>query len=88
VLIGIAIGIQYSGGLTSVLGWTIFIVCIFYELGLVWLLFAVIKVARRVLATGGQGMIGLVGLGVLYLGIAVGSAAAQWAIYENQVVFC
>ncbi len=85
VLIGIAIGLQYSGGLNNVLGWAIFVVCIFYELGLVWLMFAVIKVARRVMATNGKGLIGLIGLGVLYLGIAVGSAAAQWAIYESHV---
>jgi hypothetical protein len=85
VLVGIAIGIQYSQGMQGVLGTAIFSVCIFYELGLVWLMFAVIKLARRVMSTGGKGIMGLIGLGIFYVGVAAGSAAAQWVIYEGHI---
>jgi chromate transport protein ChrA len=84
VLIGIAVGLQYSGGLDNVLGVAVFIVCIFYEIGLVWLMFAIIKQARRVMSTR-KGALGLIALIVFYLAVAVGSAAAQWAIYESRV---
>jgi hypothetical protein len=83
-LIGVAIGLQYSGGLTSVLGIAIFVVCIFYELGLVWLMFAIVRLARRVMATR-HGIFGLLGLSLFYLFVAIGSSLAQWAIYESRI---
>lgn len=84
VLIGIAIGILYSGGLNSVIGFAIFSVCVFYELGLVWLMFAVVKLAQR-FAASGKGFVGLFFLSLFFLAVAFGSAAAQWAIYEGHV---
>jgi len=85
VLVGIAIGAEYSTGLDKIIGAAVFASCVFYELGLVFLMFAIIKVARRVMSTQGKGLWGLFSLVLLYVGIAGGSSAAQWVIYEGHV---
>jgi hypothetical protein len=89
-LMGMAIGEQYSKGLELFQFYAVYAACLVYEFMLVMLMFAMVRQTLRAMVTDSlqasmRAWLSVALLFLVYVVIAVSSAAAQWIFYEAKI---
>ena len=84
--IGTAVGIQFAGNdWLSIRGIAIIMMCLVFEAVPVLLMLATSKLISRVMAGVWRSIPGALLTGILFVAVALGSAVAQWVLFEGRI---
>jgi hypothetical protein len=83
MVVGIAVGIDFSGGTLDITAMPILVLCVLFEAIPIILMLATSKLISRVMSGIRKSLPGAIGIGLLFILVALGSAAAQWILFQN-----
>jgi hypothetical protein len=83
MLIGVSVGIDFAGGVISLMAIPLITLCVVFEAIPIILMLATSKLISRVIAGLRRSLPGALFIGFLFVLTAIGSAAAQWILFEH-----